>query len=101
MVREFEKSYNLVYIKCHEAAINLNFNITKEDIADGEILFKVGITWLSWGEKFKILITNGGTTRTRVEVASEAAFQAQLIDWGKNNENIKGFFQTLNELLKT
>lgn len=101
MVREFTKSYNLVYIKCHEAAINLNFNITKEDITDGEILFKVGMTWLSWGEEFKIIITNTGTNLTRVEVASEAAFQAQLIDWGKNNENIKNFFYVLNELLTT
>ena len=100
MVREFGKSYNLVYIKCHEAAINLNFNITKEDIADGEILFKVGMTWFSWGEKFKILITNLGSNLTRVEVASEAVFQAQLIDWGKKNENVKNFFQTLNELLE-
>jgi len=100
MVREFRKSYNLVYIKCHEAAINLNFKITKEDIAEGEILFKVGMSWFSWGEKFKILITDLGSNLIRVEVASEAAFQAQLIDWGKNNENVKDFFQTLNELLK-
>lgn len=100
MVKEFANPYNVVYIKCHEAAINLNFNITKEDIAGGEILFKVGMTLLSWGEFFKILITNVSTNLTRVEVASEAAFQAQLIDWGKNNENIKDFFKTLTELLK-
>lgn len=100
MVKEFEKSYNVVYIKCHEAAINLNFNITKEDIVDGEILFKVGMTWLSWGEKFKILITNVGANLTRVEIASEAVFGLQVIDWGKNNENIQNFFKTLNELLK-
>ena len=101
MVKEFKKSYNAVYIKCHEAAINLNFNITKEDISEGIILFKVGWSLLSWGEKFKIVITNAGTNLTKVEVASEGAIQAQVIDWGKNNDNIKNFFQTLTDLLKT
>lgn len=101
MVKEFDKSYNLVYIKCHEAAINLNFKITNEDIAEGIILFKIGMSWTSWGEKFKIVITSINANLTRVEIASEAAYKAQLIDWGKNNENVKDFFRTLNELLKS
>lgn len=100
MVKEFEKSYNVVYIKCHEAAINLNFNISKEDISEGIILFKIGLSFFSWGEKFKIVITNLGVNLTRVEIASEATFGAQIIDWGKNNENIQNFFKTLNGLLK-
>lgn len=100
MIKEFDKSYNLVYIKCHEAAINLNFKITEEDITDGIILFKVGMSWTSWGEKFKIVITSVNANLTRVEIASEAAFQAQLIDWGKNNENVTNFFQEVHKLFK-
>ena len=100
MTKEFEKSYNIIYIKCHEAAINLNFKISKEDITEGVILFKVGMSWTSWGEKFKIVITSVNANLTKVEIASETAFQAQLIDWGKNNENIKNFFQEVNNLLK-
>lgn len=100
MVKEFAKSYNEVYIKCHEAAIKLGFDITKEDISEGIILFKVGMSLFSWGENFKILITKKGENLTRVEIASEAAIGAQLIDWGKNNENIIFFNETLNEFLK-
>ncbi|MCO5268983.1 MAG: hypothetical protein M9897_08830 [Brumimicrobium sp.] len=100
MVKEFQQTYNVVYIKCHEAAINLNFNITKEDISEGEILFKVGWSLWSFGEQFKIIITNVSTNLTKVEVASEAAFKAQIIDWGKNDKNVKAFFETLTELLK-
>lgn len=101
MVKEIEKSYNVVYIKCHEAAINLNFKITKEDITEGVILFRIGWSLRSWGEKFKIVITSVNANRTRVEVASEAALQAQIIDWGKNNENINNFFQEVKNLLKS
>jgi hypothetical protein len=100
MVREFEKSYNEVYIKCHETAINLNFNIMKEDILEGIILFKVGLSLFSWGEKFKIVITDVGTNFTRVKITSEAAFEVQVVDWGKNNMNVLNFFKTLTELLK-
>lgn len=101
MVKEFEKSYNIVYIKCHEAAINLDYEITKEEITEGVILFNVGISWSSWGEKFKVAITTVNANLTRVEVASEVAFEAQVIDWGKNNENVKIFFREVNNLLKT
>ncbi|MCU0422807.1 MAG: hypothetical protein MUC81_08360 [Bacteroidia bacterium] len=98
MVKEFKKSYNLVYIKCHEAAINLNFKVKYEDIAEGIILFDVGMSLISWGEKFKIVITSVTPNLTRVEIASEAAFSLQIIDWGKNNENISKFFEELNSL---
>ncbi len=100
MVKEFKKPYSAVYVKCHQAAIELNFDITREDIGGGEILFKVGMSWFSWGEKFKIVITRSGLNQTRVEIASEAAFEAQVIDWGKNDNNVQSFFETLNGLLK-
>jgi len=100
MVKEFEKSYNVVYIKCHEASINLNFKITKEDVYEGIILFKVGWSIWSFGERFKIVITKVGVNLTKVEVASEAAIKAQIVDWGKNKDNIRIFFETVTELLK-
>lgn len=100
MVKEFRNNYNIVYVNCHKAAIDLNFNIYKEDITEGIIAFKVGWTLWSFGEKFKIVITEIEPTQIKVEVASEAAIKAQIIDWGKNNSNINDFFQTLTELLK-
>lgn len=100
MVKVFKQPYDIIYIKCHESAINLNYNIYKEDISEGIILFKVGWSLLSFGERFKIVITYEAGT-SKVEVVSEAAIKAQLIDWGKNNENINNFFKTLSALLNS
>lgn len=100
MFKEFEKPYNRVCVKCHEAAINLGFKITMEDISQGKILFKVGWSLWSFGEEFRINITNLNANLTKVEVASQAALSAQVIDWGKNKDNINSFFQTLTELLE-
>lgn len=100
MIKEFEKSHNQVCVKCHEAAINLGFKITMEDISQGIILFKVGWSLWSFGEEFKVIITNPKSNLTKVEVASQAAINAQVIDWGKNKDNINIFFKTLTELLE-
>lgn len=99
MVKLFNKSYNIVYINCHEAAIELNFDITSEDIRTGVILFNVGWSLFSWGEKFKVAIVSEEPNVTKVELSTEAAVQAQIIDWGKNDSNVKKFFQNLTQRL--
>jgi hypothetical protein len=100
MVKEYNKEFNIVYIACHEAAINRNFNITTESMTEGIIEFKVGLSWFSYGEKFRIIITKINATATKVEVESKASAGIQVYDWGKNKNNINGFFETLSELLK-
>lgn len=101
MQKEYNHNYDKVYINCLEAAAQMGFDITKENISEGLILFKVGWSLFSFGEKFKIVITKIDISNTKVEVGSQAAVGIQLIDWGKNNDNVTGFFETLNELLKT
>ena len=100
MVKEFSEKRSLIHIKCHEACLNLGFKIYKEDVNDGIILFKVGMTLWSFGEKFKIAISSAEANLTKVEIASEAALAAQIYDWGKNDKNVTNFFQTLKNLLK-
>ena len=100
MIKEYNKPQNIVYITCHKVAIDLGFNIFKEDIDGGEIKFKVPMSIWSFGEKFKILITQINQSKTTVEVASDAVVGLQIIDWGKNNKNIMKFFETLNNMLE-
>ncbi|HTA83464.1 MAG TPA: hypothetical protein VK783_11035 [Bacteroidia bacterium] len=99
MVKKFKKAHNIVYVNCHEAALRLKFNITKESLTEGVIEFKVGWSLLSFGEKFRIIITEMTPSLTKVEVESEAAVKAQVIDWWKNDSNINSFFKTLTETL--
>ena len=100
MVKGYNNEYNIVYIACHESAINLNFKITEESLTEGIIEFKIGMSLFSYGEKFKIVITKINASSTRVEVGSKVAASIQFIDWGKNKNNINSFFETLTELLK-
>jgi hypothetical protein len=99
MVREFQKEHTSVYICALKSARSNGFRISKEDIDGGVIEFKVGASIWSFGETFKILITKIESQVTKVEVESNGSVGLQIIDWGKNKENIEIFFQTLTELL--
>lgn len=99
MIKSFAKEYNIVYINCLKTAIELGFNIFKEDIGEGVIRFKVPMSIWSWGEKFEIRITKSNKTSTEVELASTANVGLQIIDWGKNDKNVCSFFETLNKRL--
>lgn len=100
MKREFKRPFNIVYVNCHKTAINLGFNIYKEDVNDGFIKFKIGASLWSFGEHFTVLINelSGSTT---VEVKSEGSVGLQIYDWGKNKKNIEQFFETITEQLRT
>ncbi len=62
---------------------------------NGHYLAKVGITWRSWGERVVIAIEDKGTVR----VASRSSWSTTIIDYGKNQMNVKAFFAELNRVL--
>lgn len=99
MTKRFNKEHGVVYVACHETAQHLDFKITREDIIDGIIDFKIGMSLLSFGEKFRITITEIENKVTEVTVGSQAAVAIQIIDWGKNKGNINDFFELLSERL--
>lgn len=101
MEKQFEKSYMTVYGKCLETTRNLNFKIDTENIDTGLIEFNVGWSFWSWGEKFKITITELAPSKTKVNVSSESSASFQVYDWNKNNENVKNFFKELKKLLQS
>lgn len=61
--------------------------------------FAKGVTLTSWGEKINIKLTPIGENQTSVEVHSECALATQVIDWGKNKENVQSIFHQLDSLL--
>ncbi len=100
MNKKFKEGYNIVYVNCHKATLELNFEILSEDIIDGIILFRIGLSLLSYGEVFKVTITRMEPEYTSVSVESESSVKFQLFDWGKNEKNISDFFDKLSMLLK-
>lgn len=91
-------SFDKVYINCLEATKQLDYTIKKENISEGLITFKVGMSLWSWGETFTVRVTSNNSNETLVEVGS---VNNQLIDWGKNNQNITDFIELLEKLLAT
>lgn len=61
--------------------------------------FTKSVSLTSWGEKINIKLTPIGENQTSVEVHSECALPTQVIDWGKNKENVRGIFYQLDSLL--
>lgn len=99
MESQVARNIDYVYINCLEAADQLGFTINSENLTDGAIYFKSGVTIWSFGEVVKVQLSEVTSISTNVQVGSTA--KAQLFTWGKNSENVTSFMQLLTQLLKT
>lgn len=97
MEKKFSVNNDLVYINCIETAEQLGFSIGNENITDGIIYFKTGVSFWSFGESVEVRLTVLNKTSTKVQVESVAN---ALTTWGKNTENENKFLETLSQLLK-
>ena len=50
--------------------------------------FTNSVSFTSWGEEIMITITPDNSGALRVDIASECTMPTQIIDWGKNKENL-------------
>lgn len=99
MEKIYTAMIDLVYISCIEAAERLDFTLYNEDITNGIIYFRAGISILSFGEIIEVRLTDLGNGTTKTQFKSSAT--AQLITWGKNAGNETRFIDRLNQLIKT
>lgn len=98
MEKKYAAMIDFVYINCIEAAELLGFTLYNEDVTNGIIYFRVGLSFLSFGETIEVRLTDLGNGTTSTQVKSSAV---QLITWGKNAENETKFIDRLNQLVKT
>ena len=67
---------------------------------EGYILyFKNGVNFSSWGEEIQINITQlpGDPSKSNVVIRSECALPTQIVDWGKNKENVNKVINYLQQ----
>jgi len=77
--------------------------ILRRDKSMGRIIAKTSVTIYSWGETITFNIRRISDNRTQVEISSKPAI-IQILDYGKNFENIEKIVAFLKEkcnLLKT
>lgn len=93
----FEYTYQRVYDAALLAAMKCDFQIDAENANEGMIEASTKASLWSWGEGVNINISpvsNG----VKVTISSDAP--GQFFDWGKNMENVNGFFRRLERCLE-
>lgn len=93
--KQFTNSYDQIFPKCQEAVYRSGFKLIKSDLPSGHIEAKVDWGLRSWGENIIIQVDQKGT----VLVRSKCSFPTQIVDWGKNKDNVYSFFDHLSVLL--
>ena len=70
--------------------------IKAADPASGHIEASTGISWRSWGEKVRVdVVESGNGSLVRVSSGNKA----QLVSWGKNEENLEKIQGALHDAL--
>jgi hypothetical protein len=83
--------------KLRAIAYNLpKFTYSYEHPIPGGVLVVLdhSMSFSSWGEEIKVTLLNGGP-QTTVDICSECSMPTQIIDWGKNTENLNMIFNYL------
>ena len=96
MEQVFNRSFERVYAACKQALHDLDMSIEYRSKQEGRISASTGGSLFSWGETIDISIRNLGN-RTKVIVESNS--KAQLITWGKNDENENDILNRIEEIL--
>ena len=84
---------------CKFALKKLEIDIDEIDLREGIIYASTKSSLISWGENVKIELIKNSASSSFVQISSEA--KAQLITWGKNDENIIKIGKTIKELSKS
>ena len=63
--------------------------------------YQHGVGMASWGETIDIWLTALGERATQVDIRSECYLPTQVVDWGKNKENVVNLFNYLDYCVNT
>ncbi len=79
-------------------AAGLKFGISGEQPIPNGLLFflRHGACLASWGESIKLALVAQGD-QTGVDILSECSLGTQVVDWGKNRENVIALFNYLTQ----
>ena len=74
---------------------------SENPMADGVwYRFHHGTTFTSWGEKITITLKRINEVSTSLDIHSECGMPTQIIDWGKNRQNVCNIYEYIERELK-
>ena len=96
-----KKVANMQIMQLVEKLRNIKGFTFKGETPDGNggVNFQLScdINFFSWGEKIDIHMSPYGEQQTNIEIKSECALPTQIIDMGKNKDNVNNIFRYLLE----
>jgi hypothetical protein len=90
----YRERYERVFVEAQAALSDCRIKIGETNSAAGRISGATGVTPLSWGERFRVLV---GTSPYGTYVS--ATSEAKVDDIGKGGENLRRFFEALDRRL--
>ena len=109
MAAKHEKSYILgasvnaicSVIRSAEFASSLRIEMKSENPTPDGVWYRFhhGTTFTSWGEKITITLIPKDSTYTSLTILSECGMPTQIIDWGKNKQNVSNIYDMLVKML--
>ena len=96
--REYKGNFIDIFNSCLNVIENLNWNISSSNDIDGIIEANTNVSLLSWGEDIEIRLQHMNGI---VSVIIYSDSPAQLINWGKNTNNVEKFFSLLESLISS
>ena len=99
---ELNCSFNEAFNLCISSLSTIRGGVKAidKDKDRGIIIARTGLTWSSWGEIIKFKIHRVSDNKVQIEVLSKQA-TIQILDYGKNFENIEKITTYLKEQCKT
>lgn len=95
-VRAYKEEINNIFNLSLEAITRLNWEISSINQNNCLIKAQTKVSLLSWGEDIEIEIQQ---IQGAININMNSESRSQLIDWGKNDENINKFFSILESLI--
>lgn len=92
--RVYKNEFSTVFENAVKALHCLEWEVKIRNPDKGEIVASTPVSWRSWGEDFTIQLSRTGDNWVKVDVLSKA--KLQVVAWGKNKDNILGFYNTLD-----
>jgi hypothetical protein len=94
----YEAPIKDVYLATRTAIESLKWKITSENQATFSIQASVPMSMRSWGEKLTVVLSLDENDRVKVDVQSKTG--PQIVDYGKNKQNILALYQAIDVALE-
>jgi hypothetical protein len=94
---DFDADAGMVFDAFSAAVASLRARVERQDREAGRLEARTRMGIRSWGERVTVEVSRGSGGRTHVVVSSK--LRAQLVDWGKNKENVERIMRVASATL--